>query len=83
MNRLASWIAFAVLSVGITAGCASETSDPTPDQEPVPAVAVDALDPQTSPAHPCLPIKFPICGGGEVLHCTLDAWRCRHCGCSP
>ncbi len=81
MNRLVSWIAFAVLSVGITAGCASETSDPTPDQEPVPAVAADTLDPQ-GPWR-CLPIKFPICGGGEVLHCNVDAWHCKHCGCSP
>ncbi|CAN5684123.1 hypothetical protein BH11MYX4_BH11MYX4_67790 [soil metagenome] len=80
MNRLVSWFAFAALSVGIVAGGASETSEPAPEQEPAPAVSVGTVDPQTP--HACLPVVIPVCGGGQVARCTLDAWRCKHCGCS-
>jgi hypothetical protein len=81
MNRLAlSVLAFA-LSLAVMAGCASETSEPEPQetQASAPPLAVpEPVAPQAG--HICFPAKLPVCGPVPVV-CEVDLWGCRRCFC--
>lgn len=66
--------------VGMT-GCASEPGevdkqDQSDSKEPTESSTV-----HTDTIGLCDPVVFPICGGGQTVHCTIDPWRCRHCSC--